>query len=71
MMAFIYAVLRILSFEDEGSPAVPRRRQIEIDLMAEVLAANACAVLVLAGTMIGLASIFVHLIRFIQAYGGL
>lgn len=71
MIAFIYAVLRLLAFEEQGEQAVPRVRQIEIDMLTEALAANACAVMLMAGTMIGLASIFVHLIRFIQAYGGL
>lgn len=71
MIAFVLSVLRLLAFEDDGWRAAPRLRPIEISDIVEALAANACAVLLLAGTMTGLASVFVHLIRLAQAHGAL
>lgn len=70
MIAFIYQVMRLLAFEDDDWNAPSRRRHVEASEMVEVLAANLWAVLLLAGTMTGLASIFVHVIRIIQAQGG-
>lgn len=70
MMAFLYAVMRLLAFEKGVRNTAPRMRLVETTDMVEVLAANVCAVLLMAGTMIGLASIFVHIVRFVQALGG-
>lgn len=70
MIAFISAVLRLLDCTPDGWEVSARRRQIEVKEMAEALTAHACAVLLLAGAMTGLASVIVHVIRIVQAYGG-